>query len=900
MTGQTRDPATGITKDTSLIKQMSQIIEPAKITPMLQQYLSIKEQHRDTILFYRMGDFYEMFFEDAEIASRALGITLTSRNSKDDKNKVPMCGVPYHAASSYLAKLVRAGFRVAICDQVEDPKTAKGIVKREVTRVVTPGLVTEEQLLDGKDNRYLAAICFKNVWGLSLLDLSTGEFLVGERVDLPSLMEELTRLQPSELLLDNHIDQEGELLKTLQNYSSALCLTSRPTEAFDPERARENLLDHFQTANFAGFGCEHMDAGLSAAGALLNYLQETQKSDLSHIEKLTPLELNDVLIIDESSRRNLELTQTIIGAKREGSLLAALDYTQTPMGARLLKKNLLFPSQDYEEINSRLDAVTVLHENPNLCENLQELLARMYDLERLNSRIVLGHGNGRDLTALKLSLVQLPRIKEILADCRGILGKIHQDLDLMTDLHDLIEYSIRDDTPVTLRDGNLIKGGYNRELDELISLLQNGKSLIAGLEARERQRSGITNLKIGFNKVFGYYLEVSRGQLENVPDYFIRKQTLVNAERFITPELKEFEGKVLGAEEKRLDLEYQLFVEIRSKVAAESSRILRSASLAAQLDFFACLAQAARKHHYVRPIVTRDEEITITEGRHPVIESALPQGRFVPNDIHLDQTSDEVLIITGPNMAGKSTVLRQTALIVLMAQMGSYVPAAAATIGIVDRIFTRVGAMDDLRRAQSTFMVEMNETANILNNATERSLVILDEIGRGTSTFDGLSIAWAVTEDLVNKNNRGVKTIFATHYHELTDLAFTNDRVKNYNIAVREWNDSIIFLHKLMPGGTNRSYGIQVAALAGVPKQVVARAKELLHNIEKGEFTRQGKPRIAGAGKLVPTKPNQLALFAPADDPLRKKLADLKLDRMTPLEALSLLYELKELSYAEG
>ena len=872
---------------------------PAKITPMMQQYLEIKAQHQDAILFYRLGDFYEMFFEDAEIASKTLGITLTSRNAKDDENRVPLCGIPYHAANTYLAKLIKAGFKVAVCEQVEDPKEAKGVVKREVVRVVTPGLVTDEQLLDDKENRYLAAICTKGkLWGLSLLDLSTGEFLVTERDDLEGLLDELGRMQPSEILLpaDSNGEPDHAVAEKLRLIVTQSCLTTRPDGDFYPESARQTLLDHFKVANLAGFGCEGLKAGIAAAGSLLAYLQETQKADLSHIEQLTPIELDNVLLMDDSSRRNLELTQTIIGGKREGSLLAALDYTTTPMGARLLRKNILFPLRHVDTINQRLDTVEQLYLDSAVNEKLHELLGRVYDLERLNGRVVLGSGNARDLTALRVSLEQLPLIKEQLAATNGLLAEIRDSLDPLTDLQELLASAIRDDAPITLREGNLIQPGYNAELDELIAILRDGKAMILALEARERERTGIAKLKIGFNRVFGYYFEISKAQIANTPDNYIRKQTLANAERFITPELKEFEDKVTGAHEKRLALEYTLFIEIRARIAAQSSRILRSAALVAQIDFYRCLAEAARKHHYRRPTVTENEEIVISEGRHPVIERSLPAGRFVPNDIRLDQTSEEVLIITGPNMAGKSTVLRQTALITLMAQMGSFVPAASAEIGVVDRIFTRVGAMDDLRRAQSTFMVEMNETANILNNATDRSLVILDEIGRGTSTFDGLSIAWAVAEDLVNKNGRGVKTIFATHYHELTDLARTNERVKNFNIAVREWNDTIIFLHKLMPGGTNRSYGIQVAALAGVPARVVARAKELLHNIEKGEFTSTGEPRIATGGAGRKPHPNQLSLFAGNNDRISKRLQDVQPDQLSPLEALNLLYELKKLA----
>jgi DNA mismatch repair protein MutS len=873
----------------------------AKITPMMQQYLEIKAQHQEAILFYRLGDFYEMFFEDAVTASKVLGITLTSRNSKDDENRVPLCGIPYHAVSSYLAKMIKAGFRVAICEQVEDPKEAKGVVRREVVRVVTPGLVTDAQLLDDKDNRYLAAICRKGKeWGLSLLDLSTGEFLVSERDDFAALLNELGRLAPSEILLPEEPTDDSSVTAELLALFPQSCLTRRPVSDFHPEAARQRLLEHFRVANLAGFGCEALRAGIGAAGGLLLYLQQTQKSALDHIERLIPIEFDNVLLMDESSRRNLELTQTITGGVREGSLLDTLDLCETPMGARLLKKSMLFPLQEVKAIRQRLDTVEQLYLAPRLREDLRQLLARVYDLERLNGRVVLGTANARDLTALKCSLAQLPLIKKELAAADGLLAALGADLDDLTALHALLESGIREDAPVTLREGNLIRPGYSEELDHLVSLLGDGKALILGLETRERARTGIANLKVGFNRVFGYYIEISRGQLAHVPDDFIRKQTLVNAERFITEELKEFEEKVTGAQEKRLELEYRLFTAIRTTVAEASSRILHTAGLLARIDFFCCLAEAAQRYRYTKPVVTAGESIIIKEGRHPVIERALPPGRFVPNDIHLDQESEEVLIITGPNMAGKSTVLRQTALITLMAQMGGFVPAASAEIGVVDRIFTRVGASDNLRRGQSTFMVEMNETANILNNATERSLVILDEIGRGTSTFDGLSIAWAVAEELVNKNGRGIKTIFATHYHELTELAATNSRVKNYNIAVREWNDTIIFLHKLLPGGTNRSYGIQVAALAGVPARVVARAKELLHNIEQGEFNRQGEPRIATSPrKKKPPQAGQLSLFAAGESQAARRLREINPDGMSPREALDLLYELKKLAEGE-
>jgi len=884
-----------------------------KITPMLQQYMEIKAVHENAILFYRMGDFYEMFFDDAVVAAKILGITLTSRSSKNDANKIPMCGIPHHAVSSYLAKLVKAGHRVAVCEQVEDPRQVQAgkIVKREVVRVVTPGVTTEEQLLDDKSNRYLAAVSLsadksRGPYAASYLDISTGEFLVSQHAGLDELLDELSRMAPAELLVDESEDESPRaIMQNIKELLPDICLTTRAEHTFHFETAREALLEHFQTLNLAGFGCDHMEQGISAAGALLQYVLETQKTACSHIEKIIPVNLEDVLIVDEPSRRNLELIQTIVGSSRKGSLLDTLDFTSTPLGARLLKRRLLFPLRDVNRIRARLHAVEQLFINTRFRESLRTLLADVYDLERLNSRVVLGSANPRDLLAIRNTLAQLPAIKNLVAEIKeGVLHQIGSDLNELPEIKTLLEKCIRDDAPVTLREGKIIKEGFHPELDELIIIQRDGRGMILALEAQERERTGIANLKIGFNKVFGYYLEVSRGQLTNVPDYFIRKQTLVNGERFITPELKEFESKVMGAEEKRLALEYRIFTDIRNQVASQSRFLLETAAHLARLDYFSCLAEAGRRHRYVKPHVEESEEITIIEGRHPVIEQTLPAGRFVPNDIHLDQKSEELLIITGPNMAGKSTVLRQTALIVLMAQMGSFVPAAKADIGAVDRIFTRVGAMDDLRRGQSTFMVEMNETANILNNATENSLVILDEIGRGTSTFDGLAIAWAVAEDLVNKNNKGVKTLFATHYHELTELALTRTRVKNFNIGVREWNDTIIFLHKLMRGGTNKSYGIQVAALAGVPPKVVERAHEILKNIEKGEFDHFGKPRIAASTGQENKKhigaaakhPNQLNLFAPGMDPVREKLETIRPDTLAPLEALNLLYELKKLS----
>jgi DNA mismatch repair protein MutS len=883
---------------------------PVKITPMLQQYLEIKDQHKDAILFYRMGDFYEMFFEDAKIASKILGITLTSRNNKADADRIPMCGVPYHAAQSYLAKLVKTGHRVAICEQTEDPSLAKGIVKREVVRIVTPGVVIDNQLLDDKSNHYVAALSRHQqgkslFFGLSFLDLSTGEFLVGDFND-PSpqgnlIVDQLTRMNPAELLVNaSDVGNLSGFLQIIKVFLPDICITERERSAFDYKTCEDILLEHFQVLNLSGFGCGHTQYGIIAAGVLLDYVRETQKTATGHIEKLKLIDLAAVLLIDDSSRRNLELTQTIVGGTKEGSLLSVLDHTCTPMGGRLLKQHLLFPLQDLARINNRLDAVNFFFMHGPLRHDLRAILGSLYDLERLNSRMVLGVGNARDMLAMKCSLACLPALQALLLQCRtDKLDAISQEFDTIADLHSLLELAINEEAPPSLHDGNLIKQGYNEELDALISLLRDSKKLILDLESQERAATGIPKLKIAYNRVFGYFIEISKANADKIPEHYIRKQTLVNAERCITPELKEFEGKILGAEEKRIELENTLFQQIRRQLAVESPRLLKIARLLAQIDLFTSLAEAASRYHYRRPEIYEGEEICIEEGRHPVIERSLPAGKFVPNDVTLNQTTDQVLIITGPNMAGKSTVLRQTALIVLMAQMGSFVPADKARIGIVDRIFTRVGAMDDIRRGQSTFMVEMNETASILNNVTPRSLVILDEIGRGTSTYDGLAIAWAVAENLIQKDGLGVKTLFATHYHELTDLVKTQSRVQNFSIAVREWNDTIIFLHKLVRGGTSRSYGIQVASLAGVPNSVIQRAHEILKNIETGELDPDGKPAIARS-KIIKaprskSHPNQLQLFQPPVDPLYNFLKMQNLDEVTPRKALEILYEMKKL-----
>ncbi len=882
--------------------------KPAKLTPMLKQYMEIKEQNNDAILFYRMGDFYEMFFDDALIASKILGIALTSRNKKSDPVQIPMCGIPYHAVQNYLPKLIEAGKRVAICEQIEDPAEAKGIVKREVIRIVSPGLVTDDTLLDAKENNYVCSLSYlKGLYGISLLDVSTGEFLLYEEREessnLPAgIYDQLQRFTPTEIIVP---ENKGIEEKLGSNISENTCITSFDDFAFAEESARETLLNHFGVLNLDGFGCTAFIAAISAAGALLAYASETQKASIAHIEKIRPIETDAILHLDDSSRRNLELTQTIAGGGRQGSLLAVLDRTITPMGARLLKQHLLSPLQDMQRIHDRLDALTWFFHNTSAREQLRTHLGSVYDLERLNSRMILGSGNARDMLAIKNSLAVLPQILQELNPCdTSKLIAIREEFDPLADLYELLDGAVNPDAPLTLREGNLIISGYNKELDELKRILANGKQLILEFESKEQERSGIPKLKVGYNRVFGYYIEISKTNMDKVPAHYVRKQTLVNAERFITEELKEFESKVLGAQERSVELEYRLFLELRDTLAENSSRILKTAELLARLDVLLSAADCAHRYQYRRPKIDNGEEIHIVEGRHPVIEQMLPAGTFVPNDIFLDQRADEVHIITGPNMAGKSTILRQTALIVLMAQMGQYVPAAEAHIGIVDRIFTRVGAMDNLQHGQSTFMVEMSETANILNNVTERSLVILDEIGRGTSTYDGLSIAWAVAEDLLNKNDKGVKTLFATHYHELTELARSpggHGRVRNYSVGVKEWKGEIIFLHKLVKGGASRSYGIEVAGLAGVPKNVVTRAAAILKEIESGNFTAlsaQSPPQDAQNRK---ERPAQLALFAPpVDHPVLAMIKELDPENCTPLEALHHLFALKEQVQKEG
>jgi len=875
-----------------------------KITPMLRQYLEIKEQHPGAIVFYRMGDFYEMFFEDAEIGAKVLGITLTSRSHKDDEQRIPMCGVPHHALEGYLAKMIRAGYKVAICEQMEDPKQAKSLVRREVVRVVTPGATTEEAVLDAKSSCYLAAVVAgrgkHSPWGLSFVDLSTGEFLVCERPDRQGVLDELCRFQPAELLTaDEQTPPLDALLEELAPLMPSLCVSRRDPASFAAGESRRLLLDHFRTATLAGFGCEELRQAQRAAGGLLAYLQETQKSDLGHLRRLQPLGSEEYLHLDEITRRNLELCETLVGGRREGSVLSVLDRTSTPMGARLLRKWLLFPLRDPKRIRRRLGAVEDLVEAPSHRQALRELLDRVYDLERLTSRIALGRATARDLLAVKGSLAVLPEIGRVLGQFSApALVELAADFDPLVDLHELLERAIREDAPpVALREGGLIREGFHQELDELIRLLRDGRSLLLDLEARERERTGIPKLKIGFNKVFGYFLEVGRAHLDKVPEDYVRKQTLAAAERYVTEELKSLEERIATAQDKRLALEYDLFVQVRSQLREHGGRLQETASRLALLDVLAALAECAARHRYRKPqILESSGAIEIREGRHPVIEQSLPAGRFVPNDVLLDNETQQLLVITGPNMAGKSTVLRQTALIVLLAHMGSFVPAASARIGIVDRIFTRVGASDALTRGQSTFLVEMNETAEILHHATEQSLIILDEIGRGTSTFDGISIAWAVAEAICR--DLKARTLFATHYHELTELALVMDGVRNLNVAVKEWGDEIIFLRKIQEGPADKSYGIQVARLAGLPEAVVARAREVLENLENAELNEVGRPKLAHRKDAEPLVAPQLDLFTTQPDPVVRELLGLDIARMTPIEALNKLYEFQR--KAEG
>ena len=872
-------------------------MNPPKLTPMIKQYLAIKEQHQDAILFYRMGDFYEMFFKDAEVASRVLEIALTSRNKKES-SPVPMCGVPYRAAKNYINRLIEKGHKVAICDQVEDPAQAKGLVKREVVRIITPGMIVEDEYLDEKSDNYILAVAHQQgLVGLAYLDLSTGLFRVTESDRLLSVQDEIGRISPSELLLPESSPKDP-LLTQLTEALKNIPITLVDKTSVSQGQGRQRLLQLLGTRSLEGFGCEALSAAIGAAGGLLHYVQETQKQKIEHIIKIESYTLDSYLVVDELSCRNLELIKNIRSGSRRGTLMAILDKTRTPMGARLLKRWLRYPLTDLEKINARLDAVGEARDKHHVREQLRQQLKSIHDLERLGGKISMGQANARDLLALKQSLQGLPAMLASLGDLEAEL--YHLDSSgvsawrQLETLADTLERAIRVDAPLTIMEGGIIREGYNPQLDDLIEVSRDGKGGLIRLEAAEKSRTGINSLKVRYNKVFGYYIEVPKSQMELVPDHYIRKQTLVNAERYITEELKDFETRVLGAEEKRAALEHEIFNGLRGEVIRHNKHIQEAAGFLAAVDCLLNLAEVAAQEDYTRPTLNTDGKIILEEGRHPVVEKMIAGERFVPNSIQLDGDNQQVLIITGPNMAGKSTVLRQVALLVLMAHVGSFVPAKSASISLTDRIFTRVGALDNLSQGQSTFMVEMEETANILNNASSASLVIMDEIGRGTSTFDGLSIAWAVAEHLHDLGGRGVKTLFATHYHELTDLALTKSRVKNFNIAVKEWNDEIIFLRKLAAGGTNRSYGIQVARLAGVPETVIKRSKKILANIEKGELSISGTPSLARGEPLRSPGHRQLDLFPNPEQVIIEQIQKIDIATMTPIEALNRLNELKE------
>jgi DNA mismatch repair protein MutS len=859
------------------------------LTPLMNQYKSIKRDYPNAILFFRVGDFYEMFYEDAVTASKVLQITLTSRN-KGKADQVPLCGVPYHAADSYIAKLIRNGFKVAICEQVEDPKIAKGIVKRDVVRVITPGTFLSENALDEKENNFILSIYPKGkIYGLAFADLSTGEFFLYETIG--TLDDEIRRLNPSEIL-----HPEGLNISGLQTPDPRLQthFTSYPDWSFDYPEARKRLLNHFRVNSLEGYGCEGMVVAISSAGALISYLDETQKGTLGNIRRVKPLMKGTYMFLDAPTQRNLELISSLSEGTKDCSLLGILDRTVTAMGGRLIKNWVLYPLLDIEEIKKRQETISELKDNSILTGEIQDRLKGVYDLERLTGRITMNLSNARDMLALKNSLKAMPEIKKLLEGLNSkMLSEIFERIEDFPDIVSLIDKAVHEGPPFTLREGRIIKDGYNEELDSLRSISTKGKGFIAELEAREKERTGISSLKVRYNKVFGYYIEVTKANLSQVPSDYMRKQTLIGAERFITPELRDYEEKVLRAEERILELEYEIFQKVREEIANEAERVQRTAKAIAELDVLTSLAIVARYYNYCQPIVDDSEAIEIVEGRHPVLERLDLGERFIPNDTLLDCSENQLLIITGPNMAGKSTYMRQVALIVLMTQIGSFIPAKEARIGLVDRIFTRVGATDIITKGQSTFMVEMNETANILNNATRKSLILLDEIGRGTSTFDGVSIAWSVAEYI--HENIKARTLFATHYHELTELALTLNGIKNYSISVKEWKEEIIFLRKIVGGGTDRSYGIQVARLAGLPEDIILRAKEVLANLEKGELNEIGEPRLAHSELKKPERrSNQLDLFTTQADPVIKEILGLDIINMTPLEALNKLYELRK------
>ena len=873
-----------------------------ELTPMMKQYMQTKEEYKDCILFYRLGDFYEMFFDDALTASKELEITLTGKNCGLEE-RAPMCGIPYHAVDSYLNRLVSKGYKVAICEQVEDPKTAKGIVKREVIRVVTPGTNLDTQGLDETKNNYIMCIVYMaDRYGLSVADVTTGEYLVTELDSQTKLMDELYKFMPSEIVCNEAFYMSGLDLDDLKNRLH-MAIYSLEAWYFDDALCRETLQEHFKVASLEGIGLSDYECGMIASGALLKYLEETQKNSLSHMSRLTRYATGNYMVLDSATRRNLELVETLREKQKRGSLLWVLDKTKTAMGARTLRKYVEQPLIDKESIVKRLDAVAELKDNAICREEIREYLNPVYDLERLVGKITYQSANPRDLIAFQSSLSMLPSVKCILKDMESdLLKEIYEELDPLEELCDLVGRAIQEEPPLAMKEGGIIKDGYNEEVDRLRKAKSEGKNWLADLETKEREKTGIKNLRIRYNKVFGYYLEVTNSFKDLVPDYYTRKQTLANAERYIIPELKELEDTILGAEDKLCALEYELYCEVRNTIAAELTRIQRTAKAVAKLDVIASLALVAERNNYVRPKINEKGVIDIRDGRHPVVEKMIPNDMFIANDTYLDDKKQRISIITGPNMAGKSTYMRQAALIVLMAQLGSFVPASSANIGLVDRIFTRVGASDDLASGQSTFMVEMNEVANILRNATSKSLLILDEIGRGTSTFDGLSIAWAVVEYISNSKLLGAKTLFATHYHELTELEGKISNVNNYCIAVKEKGDDILFLRKIVKGGADKSYGIQVAKLAGVPDPVINRAKEIVEELVTADITGKVKD-IAVQGsetkkktqkKLDEVDLTQFSLFDTVkDDDVLNELKELDISHMTPMDAMNKLYQLQ-------
>ena len=878
-------------------------IDIDKLTPMMKIYCETKEQYKDCILFYRLGDFYEMFFDDALTASRELEITLTGKSCGLDE-RAPMCGIPYHAVEGYLNRLVAKGYKVAICEQVEDPKTAKGIVKREVVRIVTPGTNLDTQALDETKNNYIMCIVYiADRYGVAIADISTGDYFVTELPDSSHLMDEIYKFSPSEIICNEAFYMSGMDLDAMRD-KLGITIYSLDSWYFDDAVCKDKLLEHFKVKNFAGLGLADYDCGIISAGALLIYLFETQKNSLSNLTHITPYVTGKYMMIDSSTRRNLELCETLREKQKRGSLLWVLDKTRTAMGARTLRKNVEQPLIDKSEINRRLDAVEELKNQAIAREEIREYLSPVYDLERLITKITYGSANPRDLTAFKGSLEMLPPIRYILQDLQApLLKEIYEDLDALEDLCELVTKAIREDPPLAMKEGNIIRDGYNEEVDKLRRAKSDGKDWLAKLENDEREKTGIKNLKIKYNKVFGYYLEVTNSYKDLVPDYYTRKQTLANAERYITPELKELEDMILGAEDKLYALEYELYSEVRETIAGQVERIQQTAKAVAALDAFSSLALVAERNNYVRPKINEKGILDIKEGRHPVVERMIPNDMFIANDTYLDDKKHRISIITGPNMAGKSTYMRQTALIALMAQIGSFVPAESANICLSDRIFTRVGASDDLASGQSTFMVEMTEVANILRNATSKSLLILDEIGRGTSTFDGLSIAWAVVEYISDSKLLGAKTLFATHYHELTELEGKIDNVNNYCIAVKEKGDDIVFLRKIVKGGADKSYGIQVAKLAGVPDLVISRAKEIVEELSDEDITNRVSEIAAKehttkkkskAKKYDEVDMAQMSLFDTVkDDDVLDELKNIDVGNLTPIDALNTIYRLQ-------